>query len=57
MNEKNLNNQSETNWGKLEAMTDEKIDTSDIAPLNESFFANAELRMSRDEINGIVSID
>lgn len=26
-------------------MTDEEIDTSDVPPLNETFFADAELRM------------
>lgn len=57
MNEKNLNNQSETDWAKLEAMTDEEIDTSDIAPLGESFFANAELRMPKDKIAVIVNVD
>lgn len=57
MNEKNTNNQSETDWAKLEAMTDGEIDTSDIAPLDESFFANAELRMPKDKISVIVNVD
>jgi uncharacterized protein (DUF4415 family) len=57
MNEKNLNNQSETDWTRLEAMTDEDIDTSDIAPLDESFFANATLRMPKDKISVVVNID
>lgn len=57
MNEKNLNGQSETNWVRLEAMTDEEIDTSDIPPLDESFFANATLRMPKDKISVIVNID
>ena len=49
--------QSETNWEKLEAMTDEEIDTSDIAPLDESFFANARVRMPKDKVSVIVNID
>jgi uncharacterized protein (DUF4415 family) len=57
MNEKNLNNQSGTNWAKLETMTDEEIDTSDIPPLDESFFANASLRMPKNKVSVIVNID
>ena len=57
MNEKTLNGQSETNWAKLAAMTDEEIDTTDIAPLDESFFADAELKTPKDKISVIVNID
>ena len=57
MSEKNLNEQSKTNWAKVEAMTDEEIDTSDIVPLDESFFANATLRMPKDKISVVVNID
>jgi hypothetical protein len=31
-------------------MTDEEIDTSDIPPLDEKFFANARLRMPRGKV-------
>jgi hypothetical protein len=33
-----MNNSSETNWAKLDAMTESEIDTSDIPPLTEEFF-------------------
>lgn len=56
MNEKTLNEPSETNWTKLAALTDEEIDTSDIAPLDESFFADAELRMPRGK-NKVIEIE
>jgi uncharacterized DUF497 family protein len=36
---------SETNWTRVSEMTDEEIDTSDIPPLDETFFANARLRV------------
>jgi len=36
-----------SNWTAVDALTDEDIDTSDIPPLDESFFAQAELRMPR----------
>ncbi len=38
-------------------MTDEEIDTSDIPPLDERFFANARLRMPRGKIAVTVSVE
>ncbi len=38
-------------------MTDEEIDTSDILPLDDKFFANAELRMPKDKVSILVSVD
>ena len=57
MSENNLKNTSQTNWAKLEAMTDEEIDTSDSQPLDESFFAEAELRMPKGKVAVIVNVD
>ena len=57
MNESNLNNTSQTDWAKIEALTDEEIDTSDIPPLNEKFFANAKLRMPKGKVAVVVSVD
>lgn len=36
---------SKTDWSKIDPMTDEEIDTSDIPPLAATFFTEAELRM------------
>ena len=36
-----------TNWERLDQMADEDIDTSDIPPLDEAFFARAELRLPK----------
>ena len=33
-----MNNTLETNWAKLDALSEEEIDTSDIPPLTEEFF-------------------
>ena len=33
-----MKNTSETNWTKLDALTESEIDTSDIPPLTEEFF-------------------
>jgi len=45
MNGLNMNEPSQTDWARIEAMTDEQIDTSDIPPLTEAFFAKAKVRM------------
>jgi uncharacterized protein (DUF4415 family) len=47
MNAQDLKKPSETNWERVSEMTDEDIDTSDISPLDETFFANARLRMPK----------
>jgi hypothetical protein len=36
---------SRTDWDRVDALKDEEIDTSDIPPLDEVFFAVAEPRM------------
>jgi hypothetical protein len=42
-----MSNTSRTNSGKIDAMTDDDIDTSDIPPLTEEFFTKAELWMPK----------
>ena len=42
-----MSNTSRTNWVRIDAMTDNDIDTSDIPPLTEEFFTKAKLRMPR----------
>ena len=50
MNARNLNRQSATDWARIDQMTDEEIDTSDIPPLTDAFFAKAKLRLPRSYI-------
>src|SRR2546423_10767147 len=45
MSETNLKKPSETDWTRIDAMTDEEIDTSDIPPLDDAFFSAAQWRM------------
>lgn len=45
MKENAMSNTSRTNWAKIDGMTDDDIDTSDIPPLTEEFFSKAKLRM------------
>ncbi|HEX8194888.1 MAG TPA: hypothetical protein VF571_01640 [Pyrinomonadaceae bacterium] len=57
MSENNLKNTSQTDWARIDAMTDEEIDTSDIPPLDDSFFSNAQLQMPKGKVAVMVSID
>ncbi len=42
-----MNKPSETDWKRVDEMRDEEVDTSDIPPLDDSFFAKAKLRMPK----------
>ena len=57
MNASDSKQPSETNWARVEAMTDEEIDTSDIPPLGDAFFANAKLRTPRGKVPLVLSVD
>lgn len=46
MSESSLRTTSETDWNRVSALTDAEIDTSDVPPLDEAFFANATLHAS-----------
>lgn len=47
---------SETNWTRVDALSDEEIDTSDIPPLDEAFFADAKLRVP-EKVSLNVNVD
>jgi uncharacterized protein (DUF4415 family) len=38
-------------------MADEEINTSDIPPLDDAFFANAKLRLPQDKVPVVISVD
>jgi uncharacterized protein (DUF4415 family) len=57
MSEENLKKPSETDWGRIDGMTDEAIDTSDIPPLDDRFFAVAQWRMPRRKTAVTLSVD
>jgi hypothetical protein len=53
-----MSNTSNTNWAKIDAMTDDDINTSHIPPLADDFFSKAKLRMPVAAISTVsVSID
>jgi hypothetical protein len=41
MSVRDLKKKSETDWDRIDRMTDDEIDTSDIPPLTDAFFENA----------------
>lgn len=46
-----MKKKSGTDWKKLETMTDEEIDYSDIPPLTEDFFKHARLYLPSSDRN------
>jgi uncharacterized protein (DUF4415 family) len=57
MNANDLKNSSETDWERVDQMTDEEVDTSDIPALNDAFFANAQLRLPKGKVPVVMSVD
>lgn len=52
-----MNNISRTDWASIDAMTDDEIDTSDILPLTDEFFAKAKLRMPSSSATVAIRVD
>lgn len=57
MSEGNLKKPSETDWARVDGMTDEEVDTSDVPPLGDEFFAAAQWRMPRRKTAVTLSVD
>lgn len=57
MNDIPMNKPSETDWERIDAMTDDEIDTSDIPPLNEEFFKRAKVRLPKRYVMMKVQVD
>ena len=52
-----MNRNTKTNLDRFDAMTDEMIDTSDIPPLTEAFFASAKWRMPKGKVRVTVEVE
>ena len=52
-----MKNTSETNWAKLDALSEEEIDTSDIPPLTEDFFNKSRWWKPVSQLNALVQVD
>ena len=48
---------SGTDWERVDSLTDETIDTSDIPPVPKSFFSRAKLRMPKASVPLTVQVD
>lgn len=57
MSANDSNNTSQTDGKRLDAMTDEEIDYSDIPPLTEEFFNNATLRIPAVQARNLIQLD
>jgi len=52
-----MNNTSETNWDKIDAMTEAEIDISDIPPLTEEFLNKSRWWKPPTSLNVLIQID
>lgn len=57
MNENSTNSTSRTNWEKVDSLTEEDIDTSDIPPLTEEFFSKSRWWKPVKSSNVLVPVD
>lgn len=57
MNETLMKQSLESDWERVDAMTDEDIDTSDIPPLTDDFFRRARVRMPKQRVTMQVDSD
>ncbi|HNB52667.1 MAG TPA: BrnA antitoxin family protein [Anaerolineales bacterium] len=57
MNDKNTSTPLETDWDRLDKMTDEEIDYSDIPPLDDKFFAKAKVYVPPSKRENFVQVD
>ncbi len=57
MNDNAMKKPSATDWDRVDSLTDETIDTSDIPPLPESFFTRAGLREPRHTVPVTIHVD
>jgi uncharacterized protein (DUF4415 family) len=48
---------TDTDWKRLESMTDDEINFSDIPELDEDFFKNAEIRLPRRKQHVSIRLD
>jgi uncharacterized protein (DUF4415 family) len=57
MSADDMNKPSKTNLEHFDAMTDDMIDTSDIPPLTEEYFANATWLMPKAKVKVTVEVE
>jgi uncharacterized protein (DUF4415 family) len=57
MNANDLKNISKTDWERVDTLTDDDIDTSDIPPLDETFFTTAKVRLPKTKEQITIRLD
>jgi uncharacterized protein (DUF4415 family) len=57
MSDTPMNKPAETYWARVDALSDEAIDTSDIPPLTQDFFKRAKVRMPKRKVAVTVQVD
>jgi uncharacterized protein (DUF4415 family) len=57
MNRDSMRKPTVTNLEELDALTDDKIDTSEIPPLTEAFFATAQWRRPQPKVQVTVEVE
>ena len=57
MSKKRTKKSSATDWKRVDGVRDADVDTSEIAPLDQSFFENAELRLPGPKKSITVRLD
>jgi len=57
MSENDLSPTIKTNLERIDQMTDDMIDTSDIPPLTDNFFATAKWRMPKPKVKVTVEVE
>ena len=57
MSAKDMNKPTRTNLDRFDALTDDMIDTSDIAPLDDKFFESAKWRIPNNKIKLTVEVE
>lgn len=57
MSAKDMKRPSRTDWNRIDSLKDEEIDTSEARSLDESFFAEAEIRMPTAKSSITIRLD
>lgn len=52
-----MDNTSKTDWDRVDAMTEEEIDTSDIPPLTDELFVNSRWWKPKNPLSVLVEVD
>ncbi|HTQ38829.1 MAG TPA: BrnA antitoxin family protein [Pirellulales bacterium] len=52
-----MSNSSRTDWAKVDALSDQTIDTSQVPPVGNDFFAKAKLRMPGNPVPITLQVD